>query len=565
MHGETASMEQHKRNENVNTSGESSIDHKTMKVEVSLRNVNGNGWKRRNMQASILGDLKTKVVEVLQPSWNDFALDSSHIRVFRKDGSELEPLPDNPETPLSTDDVYFAVEYFQTVPTDMYRFVRIDQLKPCSYSHPDHLQEEDRRWTIVSPLYCAAMKGNELQFPWNGGVSNQGNLDAHGVSLYCKDKATDSSDVNPFRAIEENEKVGFTRLALEKYEALLFSEGADKHPIFGSLETSVSHQMVDESVSEPKPRIKIENYQIRKDRKAKGWATERLVCFRYKIRRGTDLAPYGMALVYDNSSKHHCTLIRENRLKDEQMWVNTSGLLLPRNAFLELELGNNSSSDERDTILRERAFRPFEPHREPETTGDIIAGKTFIAFPKVAALFVLHDISMQASAEPVPPETFDDPSQSSMYWAALVLYHVDPDDDVRVAIGELEAAAYHLSGVDSPHHLTLLRAMKEAFTRDDLIEIELDKLDEEGTMDPYDSLADGLGLLQGFLRATVPANTPTPVVRHDQANESPESTSTQATSSSSELSAVAAEPLDSEVTKSRSSDTNSSDVSGNTV
>jgi hypothetical protein len=39
-----------------------------MKVEVSLRNVNGNGWKRRNMQASILGDLKTKVVEVLQPS-----------------------------------------------------------------------------------------------------------------------------------------------------------------------------------------------------------------------------------------------------------------------------------------------------------------------------------------------------------------------------------------------------------------------------------------------------------------------------------------------------------------
>jgi hypothetical protein len=61
-------LEQHKRNENVNTSGESSIDHKTMKVEVSLRNVNGNGWKRRNMQASILGDLKTKVVEVLQPS-----------------------------------------------------------------------------------------------------------------------------------------------------------------------------------------------------------------------------------------------------------------------------------------------------------------------------------------------------------------------------------------------------------------------------------------------------------------------------------------------------------------
>ena len=239
------------------------------------------------------------------------------------------------------------------------------------------------------------------------------------------------------------------------------------------------------------------------------------------------------------------------------------GVLLPRDAHLELR--NNASDDVRDTVLREVAFRPFEPQREPETTGATIAGKTFAAFPKVAALFVLHDIKMQASAEPVPPEKFDDSSQRSMYWAALVLYHVDPDDDVRVAIGELEAAAYHLSGVDSPHHLTLLSAMKVAINRDDLIEIELDEVDKEETMDPYEALADGMGLLKGLIGSTLPASTPTPVVQHDQANESPESTSTQATSSSSELSAVAAEPLDSEVGKSHSSDTNSSDVSGNTV
>ena len=307
------------RGKNINTSSETIIDQKTMNVKVSLRNVNGKGWAHpRNMQASTLGALKTKVVEALQPSWNDFTLDSSHIRVLRREGSKLEPLPDNPETPLSTDNVYFAVEYFQTAPTDMYRTVSIYQLIPFVYSHPDHLQDEDRRWTIVSPLYCAAMKGNELRFPWNGGVSGQGNLGAHGVSLYCENDATEiSAIVNPFRQIEEVEKVGFTRLSLEKYGAFLAGMGAVKHTEFGILETSVSHQMVDESISEAKPRIKSND----KVRKANGLATERLVCFRYKLRKGMDLAPYGMALVYDNSSQYHCTLIRENELEDEQRWV----------------------------------------------------------------------------------------------------------------------------------------------------------------------------------------------------------------------------------------------------
>jgi hypothetical protein len=505
-------MEQHKRKKNINNSSETIIDHKTMKVKVSLRNVNGNGWAHpRNMQASTLGGLQAKVLEALQPSWNGFTLESSHIRVFRKEGSELEPLPDNPETPLSTDNVYFAVEYFQTAPTDMYRTVSIEQLKPFIYSHPDYLQDEDRRWTIVSPVYCAAMKDDELLFPWNGGVSGQGNLGVHGVSLKCKDEATDIGDisdiVNPFRPIEENEMTGLTRLTLEKYEALLVDKGADKHLVFGILETSLSHKMVDEINPVAKSRIWSDD-KVRKDRRANKLATERLVCFRYKIRKGTDLAPYGMALVYDNSSQHHCTMVRENRIKEEErIWVIFKRLLLPDDHCVELR------SSVSNNVLRESVLRPFEPQREPERTTATIAGKEFAVFPKVSALFVLHDISMKASAEPVPPEKFDDSSQRSMYWAALVLYHVDPDDDVRVAIAELEAAAYRVSRVDRPHHLTLLSAMEVAMNHDDLIEIELNEVDKEETMDPYEALADGMGLLKGLIGSTLPASTPTPVAR----------------------------------------------------
>jgi hypothetical protein len=154
-----------------------------MKVLVNIRNIDGKGWTKRIVKAS---DLKTCVAEVLQPScgqpsWEDFrpsfTLDSNNICVFRKNGNEFEPIPDNPETLICTDHAFFAVEYFETVPTDMYRTMKVNQLQPSTYTHPDYLKEEGR-WTCVSPLYCTEMKGREFDFPWHS-VSEQENLVAH--------------------------------------------------------------------------------------------------------------------------------------------------------------------------------------------------------------------------------------------------------------------------------------------------------------------------------------------------------------------------------------------------
>jgi hypothetical protein len=505
-----------KKNKNNNSnSGSSLVNQTKMKVQVNIRNTNGKGWTKRNVKAAVVGDLKSLVMEMLQPSWKGFTLDVNNICVFRKEGNQLKPLPDNPETPLCADNVYFAVECFETVPTDVYRTVRIDQLQPSIYSHPDCLENESR-WTCISPLYCAAIKDSEIEFPWHS-VSQQENLAAHGVSLSCKDEATKSDIVlDPFRPVGEEEKVGDTSLTLEQYARLMKDKSAEPHPVFGILETLVSHQMIPAGTA-------VKGVPRKKRKKEKGetncLASMRLPCFRYKLREGTNLAPFGMALIYDNSSEYHCTLVRKNEtIPDKRIWVGKSYYpFLPKDAFLEL--GDNFSDDVRDTILREVAFRPFAEHEEPETIYEKIFGKPYIVFPKVAAMFVLHDFLMKASAEPMPLEKYDDPSQHSMYQAASVLYHIDTDNDVRMAIEELEGAAYQISDVDSPHVLTLRSAMQAAMAMDteDLDEMGLDS---EATVE---ALADGIEEVNGLFRATSPAKTPAPAARGASTNESPDS------------------------------------------
>ena len=107
---------------------------------------------------------------------------------------------------------------------------------------------------------------------------------------------------------------------------LVKDESAKPHPVFGILETLVSHQMTAAgAVAKGVPKRAVAKDAPRREEKGpkkKHLASERLVCFRYKLREGTNLAPFGMALIYDNSSKYHCTLIRKNTPEpDKRMWV----------------------------------------------------------------------------------------------------------------------------------------------------------------------------------------------------------------------------------------------------
>jgi hypothetical protein len=54
-----------------------------------------------------------------------------------------------------------------------------------------------------SPFMCAAMTDAERKFPWCD-LTEKGNLQAFGISLYCKDEAVapdDDTMNNPFRAV----------------------------------------------------------------------------------------------------------------------------------------------------------------------------------------------------------------------------------------------------------------------------------------------------------------------------------------------------------------------------
>jgi hypothetical protein len=308
---------------------------------------------------------------------------------------------------------------------------------------------------------------------------------------------------------------------------LVNAEGAKPHPVFGIIETFVSHQMTPAgAVAKGVPKRAVAKGAPKRAEEGptkKPLASERMVCFRYKLREGTNLAPFGMALIYDNSSKRHCSLIRKKTPEpNKRMWMEVVGF-----PFLPLvssaEFLNCTDSNQRNALLRDNILCPFAEHEEPETFYGKIVGKPYLVFPKVAALFALNDFLMKASAEPVPLEKYDDPSQHSMYKAALVLYHIDTDNDVRMALEELEGAAYHISDVDSPCVLTLHSVMQAAIAMD-IEDLDEMKLDTETAMEV---LADGIGAVNGLIQATALAKTTAPVTQGVSTNESPESTDTQ--------------------------------------
>jgi hypothetical protein len=93
---------------------------------------------------------------------------------------------------------------------------------------------------------------------------------------------------------------------------------------------------------------------------------------------------------------------------------------------------------------------------------------------------------MKASTEPLPLEVFNDTSKKYMYRAALVLYHVVSDDQIRKAIEELEKEIYSVENLGIHACETLLCAMQEAHY--DPVDTNIDS--EE---DLTDALADGMG------------------------------------------------------------------------
>eukprot|EP00978_Attheya_sp_CCMP212_P041730 scaffold243048_cov68-Attheya_sp.AAC.1 len=140
----------------------------SVNVNVLYRGKNGCNFKLdiTHKSGNTVLELKKYVKDKLNqdPYVEGLILDVHQIRIFQKAEQgqhELTPLLDDAQG-LTNDATYVAMGYFSTVPSDMLRTVRLDQLEPLVYSNPDIV---DRSFTKFSPLYCAAMTTEEKKFP----------------------------------------------------------------------------------------------------------------------------------------------------------------------------------------------------------------------------------------------------------------------------------------------------------------------------------------------------------------------------------------------------------------
>lgn len=111
---------------------------------------------------------------------------------------------------------YFALEILTLLPTDMLRTVRLDEIQPATLCHPDC----DRSFTKVSPFMNAAMSKAERVHPWHD-FSDEGELNVHGISVFCKDTASIiREEVNPFVDVLTQKDVTYS-IPLAKYNKLV--------------------------------------------------------------------------------------------------------------------------------------------------------------------------------------------------------------------------------------------------------------------------------------------------------------------------------------------------------
>ena len=186
----------------------------------------------------------------------------------------------------------------------MFRTVKPEALDIITFIHPDLPQQ----WTSAAPLYCAAYKETERSHPWYD-VTTKGQIKASGVSLRTLDSSPEVTDIfDPFSPIRDQEQTGKSVMTLEQYVVLTKGEPHETH---GILITSVSHRFEGkgEMIDPKSSSVSIDDEKAKKTRKTKNLATKRTIWIRYKLRAGTDLSKYKVAVVYDNSSKNHVTMV----------------------------------------------------------------------------------------------------------------------------------------------------------------------------------------------------------------------------------------------------------------
>ena len=441
--------------------------------------------------------LKTRVIQALQPRWGtEFELQQENILIFRvsDDETTVSKITDDSDIDWELPgERFLAVEYFSTVPTDLFRTATNEDLCRVTYTHPDHVG----RYTNVSPLSCACFRfhHDETSTPWFGMKTKIGTKKkkfvVHGVPLQCSDNSEEAVEdfFDPFTQEPSNEderKDVVRSISIDAFEESGFGS-------FGFLFSSYTHALQPPFGFSYKSHIYTYNYsEAEKEQKSKdGFATERHTYLRFKLAQGIDLSPYGVAVVCDNSSHFSLVLSGEEwnpqakgywqnqsqslifseerwNVQTEVYWTKRNQiedrLYLPEDTWPVYNQIASDDNRELNRILRE-ALQPGD--HEPEYYNDMRA----LYLPKVAGLFSLHDLKLEARAKPCALSPDD--KHYLIYEAAMVLFHSDLAWEVHgfhsdlawevyLAIRALENADYSLERITPSQRDILEEAIEKA-------------------------------------------------------------------------------------------------------
>lgn len=322
----------------------------------------------------------------------------------------------------------------------------LNQLSPATLTHPEHGSSQ---WTKVSPLYCAGLKGKEKEMPWcsiKTIINNNIHFKVHGISLHRVDDETLVDDgINPIGNLGPKEPKGVTRMSLDQYKNIDGYRCLDKD--FGILLSNVSHEDTKHRFVKH-PIILVKDKDEKNQRQKDKLATRRVPYFRFVLKKHLNLSEYGAAIVYDNCTPNHFSLVRVregSNLQDVRRWLAfpSQGIYLPydTSAILEHHI-NLNLLEQVDT------FKLLGKNNEPENCPDV--SNEFLYLRKVASLFKIHDMKLEASIEPMPPRgnSDNDNKRQLMYKGAVVLYHLDLGWHVVSCLEELEKVNYELEDLD---------------------------------------------------------------------------------------------------------------------
>lgn len=462
---------------------------KPITVQIKIRDTRQNrvGQVMVAVNAATLGELKAAVIGKLQPFWNELEvnLEPINIRVFYKgknggEPTELEPFPE--EKQLSKKCDYWAMEYFTRVPITLLRTVKLEQLEKCAFTHPGHRSG----FTKVSSFYCAAMTASEAEAPWY--CLSQTGLKARGCSLRCSNDHKTTlvqPPYNPFGSIGQNETKGEFRMTINQYDQQFGNDpNFPNDENFGLLFTSATHQPAG-------PAHDVVYYQmatsitLNDGKSDDDVPKKRAAYFRFALDKGVNLGEHNMAVVFDQSSDLHWTLVRENPITGlGRKWAFSdvhAEVYLPVEHKQELEALVDGQLDGK---LRELYKPEDDLTKEPTTVFERIAGGMYSVFPKVAALFRLHDLSIKASAEPLAPTPSSDDSSRAIHLMCVVLFHYDhlylDNHNLQVALAATEEVDYIVEKLDGFLRWTLLDAIERAcYTQEEIDKISFEVTEEE--------------------------------------------------------------------------------------